>query len=191
MQSWKTILKSFISLASAELLSKAIAFLTTIYLARVITPEGFGIVGFATAFISYFILFVDLGLDTISLKKIAQDNSIIQKYVNNILSFRILISILIYILLLLIVLLINISWIQKAAILLLGLNLLVQSLTLDYVFQATEKIKYLSIKVISKNLMTLVLVLIFVRDFSDVLIVVSILVVTNFLTSLWMLLKYS
>jgi len=188
---WKTILKNFISLASAELLSKLIAFFTTVYLARVITPEGFGIIGFATAFLSYFILFVDLGLDTISVKKIANNQSVITKYVNNILSFRILISIIIYLILTLIVLLIDISWTQKAAILLLGLNLFVQSITLDYVFQATEKIKYLSIKVISKNLMTLILVLVFVEDISDVLFVVSILVLTNLLSSIWMLAKYS
>lgn len=191
MQTWKDILKNFISLASAEFLSKLISFFTTVYLARVIAPEGFGIIGFAAAFISYFILFIDLGLDTISLKKIAQNRNIISIYVNNILSFRILISVVIYLLLALIVLLINIEAIQKAAILLLGLNLFVQSITLDFVFQATEKIKYLSIKVITKNLLTLILVFIFVNNISDVLLVVMIFVLTNLIVSIWMLKKYS
>ncbi len=158
MITWKTILKNFISLASAELLSKLIAFFTTVYLARVITPAGFGIVGFATAFISYFILFVDLGIDTISLKKIAKNQNIISSYVNNILSFRVILSVLIYIILVFVVILLNITWIQKAAILLLGINLLVQSISLEFVFQATEKIKYLSIKIIGMNLLALILI---------------------------------
>ncbi len=191
LQTWKDILQNFVSLASAELLSKIIAFFTTVYLARTISPAGFGIIGFATAFISYFILIIDLGLDTISLKKIARNRNIIPIYVNNVLSFRILISVVIYLLLALIVLLINIEAIQKAAILLLGLNLFVQSITLDFVFQATEKIKYLSIKVISKNLLTLILVVILVRDISDVLLVVMIFVLTNLIVSIWMLMKYS
>ena len=191
MQTWKDILHNFISLVSAELFSKLIAFFTTVYLARVITPEGFGIIGFATAFISYFLLFIDLGLDTISLKKISNDQTVVGRYVNNIISFRLLISIIVYLLLFLIILLLNIETVQKAAILLLGLNLFVQSITLDFVFQATEKIKYLSIKVISKNLLTLILVLIFVRNISDVLLVVFIFVLTNLAVSIWMLKKYS
>jgi len=191
MQTWKDILRNFVSLASAELLSKLIAFFTTVYLARAITPEGFGIIGFATAFVSYFILFIDLGLDTISIKKIANDQAVIGNYVNNVLSFRILISVIIYLLLALIILLIDLETIQKSAILLLGLNLFVQSITLDFVFQATEKIKYLSIKVISKNLLALVLVLIFIRNISDVLLVIVIFVLTNLIVSVWMLIKYS
>jgi len=191
MQTWKDILKNFVSLASAELLSKLIAFFTTVYLARVIAPEGFGIIGFATAFVSYFILFIDLGLDTISIKKIANDQAVIGNYVNNVLSFRVLISVIIYLLLALIILLIDLETIQKSAILLLGLNLFVQSITLDFVFQATEKIKYLSIKVISKNLLSLILVLIFIRNISDVLLVIVIFVLTNLIVSVWMLIKYS
>ncbi len=81
MQNWKTILKNFISLSGGELLSKGIAFITTIYLARVISPEGFGILGYTTAFVSYFLLFIDFGFDIISIKKIANDKSIILKQV--------------------------------------------------------------------------------------------------------------
>lgn len=92
LQNWKTILKNFVSLSGGELFSKAIAFITTIYLARVISPEGFGIIGYATAFVSYFLLFIDFGFDIISVKKIANDKSQIEKYVNNIISFRLLIA---------------------------------------------------------------------------------------------------
>ncbi|HKC86281.1 MAG TPA: oligosaccharide flippase family protein, partial [Blastocatellia bacterium] len=42
------------SLASGELLSRAIAFLATAYLARKLDPAGFGIIGFAAAFYTYF-----------------------------------------------------------------------------------------------------------------------------------------
>ena len=84
MNNWKIILTNFISLSGGELLSKGIAFITTIYLARVISPEGFGILGYTTAFITFFLLFIDFGFDVISVKKIANNEKLISKYVNNI-----------------------------------------------------------------------------------------------------------
>ncbi len=190
MQNWGTILKNFFSLSGGELLSKAIAFVTTVYLARVITPEGFGILGYTTAFVSYFLLFIDFGLDIISAKRIANDKSIITKYVNNILSFRILLAILIFIILSGIVFFMNEDIIIKFAILLTGLSLFVQAISIEFVFQATEKIKYLSIKVVSKNILIFILVLLFVRNVSDVLIVIIISVVSNLLVNIWLFRKY-
>jgi O-antigen/teichoic acid export membrane protein len=191
MQNWKTILTNFASLSGGELLSKMIAFITTIYLARIILPEGFGIVGYSTAFVSYFLLFVDFGFDVISVKHIANDKSLISKYINNIISFRILLASIIFIILLIIVSLLNENLVVKIAILITGGNLFVQALSTEFVFQATEKIKYLSIKVVAKNILILLFVLLFVKDFSDVLIVVGISVVANLILNIWLLKKYN
>lgn len=191
MQNWKTILINFISLSGGELLSKGIAFITTIYLARVISPEGFGILGYTTAFVSYFLLFVDFGFDVISVKNIANDKSLISKYVNNIISFRILLAILFFLILAVVIFFLNETLIIKFALLLTGINLFVQAFTAEFVFQATEKIKYLSIKVIVKNVIILALVLFFVRNFSDVLLVVGISVFANFAMNIWLLNRYT
>jgi O-antigen/teichoic acid export membrane protein len=191
LHDWKTILKNFISLSGGELLSKAIAFITTIYLARIILPEGFGILGYTTAFVSYFILFIDFGFDTISIKRIANDRSVISKYVDNIISFRFLLAILVFILLSIIVFIIHETIIIKLALLLTGLNLFVQAFTTEFVFQATEKIKYLSIKVVAKNILILLLVFLLVRDISDVLIVIGISVIANVVMNIWLYSRYS
>ena len=191
MQNWNTILKNFISLSGGELLSKGIAFITTIYLARVISPEGFGILGYATAFVSYFLLFIDFGFDVISVKEIANDKSVISKYINNIISFRILLASAIFLVLSVVVLFINETLIIKLALLITGLNLFVQSFATEFVFQATEKINYLSIKVVVKNIIILVLVLLFVKSISDVLIVVGISILANLIMSIWLFQKYT
>ncbi|MBU0473476.1 MAG: flippase [Bacteroidetes bacterium] len=191
MQNWSTILKNFISLSGGELLSKGIAFITTIYLARVISPEGFGILGYATAFVSYFLLFIDFGFDIISVKKIANDKNIISKYINNIISFRILLASAIFFVLVVVILFINETLIIKLALLITGLNLFVQSFATEFVFQATEKINYLSIKVVVKNIIILVLVLLFVKSISDVLIVVGISILANLIMSIWLFKKYT
>jgi len=191
MQNWQTVITNFISLSGGELLSKGIAFITTIYLARVISPEGFGILGYTTAFVSYFLLFIDFGFDIISVKRIANNNSIISKYVNNIISFRILLATIIFAILSLVVFFLNEILIIKIALLLTGLNLFVQAFTTEFVFQATEKIKYLSVKVVIKNVIILILVLLFVRNISDVLLVVGISVFANFVMNFWLLNRYA
>lgn len=191
MNNWKTILTNFISLSGGELLSKGIAFITTIYLARVISPEGFGILGYTTAFVSYFLLFIDFGFDVISVKKIANDKSIISKYANNIISFRILLASLFFVLLATVIFLLNETLIIKIALLLTGVNLFAQAFTTEFVFQATEKIKYLAIKVVVKNVIVLALVLLFVKSISDVLLVIGISVFANFTMNIWLLNRYT
>ncbi len=191
MQNWKTIIKNFISLSGGELLSKAIAFVITIYLARVILPEGFGILGYTTAFVSYFLLFIDFGFDIISVKKIANDKSIISKYVNNIISFRIILATVIFVALSIVVFFLNETSLVKWALLFTGLNLFVQSTSTEFVFQATEKIKYLAIKVVAKNVIILIFVFVFVKDISDVLLVIGISVFANFVMNIWLYHKYS
>jgi len=46
-----SIFKNFVTLASAEVVSKILGLLTAAYLGRILKPEGFGILGFATAFV--------------------------------------------------------------------------------------------------------------------------------------------
>ncbi len=190
MQNWQTILKNFISLSGGELLSKGIAFVTTIYLARLILPEGFGILGYAAAFVAYFLLFIDFGFDIISVKKIANDNSVISRYVNNIISFRIILSVIIFVLLVSVVYFLNESTTVKMALILTGANLFVQALTTEFVFQAVGKINYLSVKIISKNIIALIFVFLFVKNASDVLLVITIYLFSNLIMNLWLYAKY-
>ena len=172
-------------------MSKGIAFVTTVYLARVILPEGFGILGYATAFVSYFLLFIDFGFDTISVKKIANDNSVIPKFVNNVVSFRIILAALIFLLLMIIVYFLNETVIVKTALTLAGVNLFVQAITTEFVFQATEKIKYLAVKVVAKNILILIAVFLFVKNVSDVLLVIVVSFAANLIMNLWLYSRYA
>ncbi|MHB8853951.1 MAG: oligosaccharide flippase family protein [Ignavibacteriaceae bacterium] len=69
------ILRNLISLTSAEVISKIVGLITAAYLGRVLKPEGFGILGFATAFVSYFLLIGNFGLDTYGTREIAKDKN--------------------------------------------------------------------------------------------------------------------
>src|SRR3989339_816880 len=72
MRQSQKILKNIASLTAGEAVSKGIIFVYNAYLARVITPEGFGIFGFATAYIMYFLLFFTV---------LALDKPVLVKYI--------------------------------------------------------------------------------------------------------------
>ncbi len=78
------IFKNFSYLAAAELISKGIAFFTTVYIARVLGPENFGKLGFAQAVLSYFILIVSLGFDVYGAREIARNKENTKKLLVNI-----------------------------------------------------------------------------------------------------------
>jgi O-antigen/teichoic acid export membrane protein len=58
-----------------EIGSKLIAFLPSAYLARVLGPESFGVIGYAVAFISPFIILADFGLPIYGVREMARGAS--------------------------------------------------------------------------------------------------------------------
>lgn len=59
-------------------------FFFIMYTARYLGAEGFGILSFALAFTGIFGVFSDLGLSTLTVREVARDKSMAQKYLGNI-----------------------------------------------------------------------------------------------------------
>jgi PST family polysaccharide transporter len=66
------IVGNVLSLGGGELASRLVAFVGTSYLARVLGPAGFGIVGFATALTGYFALAVNAGFHGVGAREVAR-----------------------------------------------------------------------------------------------------------------------
>ncbi|MFZ4619187.1 MAG: flippase [Bacteroidota bacterium] len=64
-------LKTFAGAAAGEYLSKAFGFITTMYLARILTAEDFGALGFSSALASYAVLIANFGLDQYAAQSIS------------------------------------------------------------------------------------------------------------------------
>ena len=163
------------SLTSAEVVSRLLGFLSLVYLGRILDTNGFGIIGFAMAFVSYFILVVNFGFSTYGTMQIAQDQSKISKFVNNIFSIRILLAALLSIILVVFVLFSDKSAVTKYVVLIIGLNLFANALALNWVFQAVEKMQYIAMRQVLSGLLSLIGVIIFVHSKSDVVIAASVL----------------
>ena len=169
------IASNLFSLTSAEIASRLLGFFSLVYLGRILDTNGFGIIGFAMAFVSYFILVVNFGFSTYGTMQIAQDQSKISKFVNNIFSIRILLAAFLSIILVVFVLFSDKSAVSKYVVLIIGLNLFANALALNWVFQAVEKMQYIAMRQVLSGLLSLIGVIIFVHSKSDVVIAASVL----------------
>lgn len=93
MSSFKVI-KNFASLSIVQGVNYVFPLLTVPYISRIIGPEGYGYINYATAFISYFILLVAYGFDLTGTRKLAKisldDKKAINEVVSNIFTSRLL-----------------------------------------------------------------------------------------------------
>lgn len=179
------IASNLFSLTSAEIAKRLLGFFTLVYLGRILDKSGFGIIGFAAAFVSYFILAVNFGFSTYGTMEIAKDQRKISKFVNNIFSIRLLLAIFLSSILILYLLFSEKSIVTKYVILITGLNLFANALALNWVFQAVEKMQYIAIRQILSGLLSLIGVMIFVHSQDDVLIAASILTLSALIGNIW------
>jgi len=83
MNTIQRIAKNTGILLISQILSYVITFFFTMYTARYLGAEGFGILSFAIAFTAIFGVFSDLGLNTLMVREVARNKSLAQKYLLN------------------------------------------------------------------------------------------------------------
>ena len=96
MNSVRTIAKNTLSLTVSEVITKILAFILVIFVARYLGDVGYGKYAFALAFTSFFAIISDLGYNTLLIREVARDKSQASKYLNNTLSMRALLSLVVF-----------------------------------------------------------------------------------------------
>jgi len=180
------IFKNFVSLAVAEGLSRTIGLASTVYLARTLGAEGFGIIGFAFAVVSYFTLIVKLGFDTLGIRELARDRTQIHKYITNIIAIRFLLAIAAYIVLVAFVLLVNRPVGVKNFLLFLGLVVFTSAFNLSWVFQGIERMEIKGIACVLESLFYMLGVVIFVRTAEQIYLVAFFFILASVFAFLFM-----
>ena len=184
------IASNLFSLTSAEIAKRIFGFFTFVYLGRILDPSGFGIIGFAAAFISYFGLFIDFGFSTYGSREIAKDRRMVSKFVNNILSIKILLAIFSSLILILYVLFSEKSAVTKYVVLIMALNLFANAIALNWVFQAVEKMQYIAVRQVLSGLISLIGVIVFVHSKSDIVLAAAILSFSALIGNIWFIPNY-
>lgn len=185
------IASNLFSLTSAEIASRALGFLTLVYLGRILNTSGFGILGFATALVSYFILAVNFGFNTYGTREIAKDKSLISKFVNNIITLRFILAIILFTLLAVYVLISGKNLLVKFVIIFSGINLFTNAIALNWVFQAVEKMQFIAFRQISSGVLSLLGIILFVHSGNDVVIAALILALSGLISNIWLLPVYN
>ena len=166
----KVLIENFISLTVLKLAGFVFPLLTLPYLARVLGVENFGKIAFATSVIVFFETLVDYGFNYTATRDVAKnktDLNYVSKVFSNVLSARIILLLISLIVLLLCIYFIP-SFQENKLILLLTFSYIPGYIFFpEWVFQAIEKMKYITLlNLISKIIFTL-LVFVVIKDKSD------------------------
>lgn len=95
----RVVARNFLALGSGEIVARVLAFLGSVYLARALGAEMYGVVGFASAVLLYFGRLADGGLDLIGMREIARDPREAARLLPAVLAFRLAGSLLLAVLL--------------------------------------------------------------------------------------------
>jgi len=130
----------------AQIISYILGFFITMYTARYLGTSGFGILSLALAITGIFGIFTDLGLSSLTVRDVARDKSIYDKYVFNITIIKILLAALTFGLIALLVTVVNYSPLVTTVIYLITISVIINAFTgiFNSIFQANEQMKYLS-----------------------------------------------
>ena len=134
-----------------------LGFFTTMYMARYLGAEKFGILSLALSITTIFGIITDMGLSTLLIREVARDTSLTGKYISNVLVMKIFLSVLMMGLTVLTVTLIGYSATVSIVIYLIAVSTIIWSFVtfLNAVFQANEKMEHVSLTTILNSILLL------------------------------------
>jgi O-antigen/teichoic acid export membrane protein len=88
MSTVRRIAKNTLVLFLAQIVSMGLGFFSTIFVARYLGAEGFGVLSFALAFAGIFGIFADLGLNRLLTREVARNTSLTGKYLRNVAAIK-------------------------------------------------------------------------------------------------------
>lgn len=169
----KTVFANFGYLSLLQIAGYVFPLITLPYLARVIGPYGFGKIAFASAVVVWFQTIAEWGFNLTATRDVAQhrdDKERVSQIFSNVLWSRCLLATVAGFLLLILIAVVPYFRENAAVILITFLMVPGQIMFPDWMFQAIEKMKYITIFNLLMKLLFTVAVFVFIRDKDDYLI---------------------
>lgn len=171
MSTIKTIAKNTLVLLGGQVITIALTYFYTIYTARYLGAEGFGVLSFAIALTGISCLLADLGLSVLTTREVSRNNLLADKYVGNVLAIKIILTI---ITLGVTAFAINLSGYPAKTIMvvyLITLSTIFTSFTnmFNSIFQAFQKMEYISIGRILHSILMFAGILIAIYENLDII----------------------
>jgi len=92
MNTARRITVNFLSLTSAEIISKSLQLIIFVYLARALGKDDFGIFSFGISFALLIVIIANFGLNTLLVREISRKKKLASKYVSNAFVSKIMLS---------------------------------------------------------------------------------------------------
>jgi len=156
MNTVQRIAKNTGVLLISQIASYIIGFFFIMYTARYLGAEGFGILSFALAFTGIFGVFSDLGLSTLTVREVARDKSMAQKYLGNIAVMKVILVVITFGLIAIMINLLGYPEQTIKVVYLVALSVIFGAFSgmFNLIFQAYEKMEYVSVgRILSSALM--------------------------------------
>ncbi|MEO0136279.1 MAG: flippase [candidate division WOR-3 bacterium] len=162
------ISKNFVRLFFGEGLSHLFGFITNAYIARILGVEGFGLINYSLAFLTYLLLFSNIGFTTLGTREVSreQNDNIL---IGTITGARFTLTLLLFIFFLSLLTVIPGTTQVKTVILFYLFTGIPYAFNLEFVFQAREEMGIVATGKIIQSLGYLIFILILLRNPKQIL----------------------
>ncbi len=153
----RRIVKNTSALFIAQIVSSSVSLIFGVVIARFLGDTVFGKFAFALAFTEIFSIFASLGYNTLLVREVSRDKTLVNKYINNIFSFRVIISLILYVLIVITINLMQYPDDTKIAVYLLGIFQILEALAnvFKVTFRAFERMEFEAAIIVSVHLISL------------------------------------
>ncbi len=178
--------RNFALLTAGQLMSRLLAFGVSVYLTRTLLAEGFGDVVLATSLLAYAALIVDLGFDALGPLEVARGRIGVEKLAGTVVTLRAVLAILAVGALASFAVFASVPGSTRIVILLYGLSLLTNALSLNWVFLGDERMWPVAVAEVLQQGTMLIGLLLLVRGPRDLLIVPLVFFISRLAVILWL-----
>lgn len=162
--------------------------ITAPYISRVLSPEGVGIFNFALMYAGYFAMVAALGIPTYGVREVAKcrdDKQALTNLMSELVSISIITTAITSLLYLLSVICIHQLSADALIFLIIGINLYLTPVSIDWYYSGLEEFKYITIRSLIIKGLSVVAMFIFVKTRQDLLIYVVISTLSGILNNIW------
>ncbi len=183
----KILVKNFSSLSLLQISQYVLPLITFPYLVRVLGPDGYGLVAFATAFVGYFTILTDYGFNLSATRKISVNRKNKEK-VSVIFSSVMTVKILLFALSILLIIPIIYGFAKfskdSGIYLISFISVLGTTLFPVWFFQGIERMNFITIITITIKVLWVISVYVFINSYDDIIILVSLNSLSSLLTGI-------
>jgi len=193
MNTIKIIAKNTLVMLVARILSYLLGFFSTIYTARYLSADSFGIISLALSLSAIVGVLIDPGLSTLTTREVARNKLLSEKYVANTVVMKIVFSIFVLLIVCCLTHIIGYSSTVRTVVYIIAASVVIGSLTatLNTIFQAEEEMEYISINTILAGIIMLAGILIGISCKAGVVYFALLYVITNSFVLLVVMIIYS